>query len=96
MGRFTFNDKFSTHYIDFRNSRHIFLKLQVIMRAQTEAHKKEHFSKRQYPVVSEYQGWQTTDFNGNQQLFIYWIVALVNRTCNKSQSSYSLENTVWG
>lgn len=96
MRRFTFNDKFSTHYIDFRNSTHTFLKLQVIKRAQIEAHKKEHFSKRQYPVVSEYQGLQTTDFNGNQQLFIYWIVTLVNRACNKSQSSYSLENTVWG
>lgn len=71
MRRFTFNDKFSTHYIDFRNSTHTFLKLQVIKRAQIEAHKKEHFSKRQYPVVSEYQGLQTTDFNGNQQLFIY-------------------------
>lgn len=61
MRRFTFNDEFSNHYIDFKNPRVFFVclfvlqKLQVIVSAQIEAHKEDKLSKRGYPIVSEYQ-----------------------------------------
>lgn len=54
-----------------------FLKLQVMVSAQIEAHKEDKFSKRGYPVVSEYQWSQTIDFNGNQQLFIHRIITVM-------------------